>query len=129
MNNTLNSTLNQTTHYVSHVSAVASTSSLMQDLSMQRDASNDIIPLPGARDINDGRIPISSGVGPEHSLETVHEANLRHQDVVRAMRHDLSVSGNRSNGKLENNTALILCIALNVLFLHLPSQSPFITTF
>ena len=73
------------TSYMSHVSAIASTSSLIQDLSMQRDASNDIIPLPGHSEINDGRIPISSGVGPEHSMEAVHYANMRHHDVTRAI--------------------------------------------
>ena len=80
-----------TFHYLSQVSALASTTasttSLMQDLSMQRDASNDIIPLPGHRDINDGRIPLSSGVGPEHTREAVQQANARHHDVTRAMLH------------------------------------------
>ena len=90
-----------TLHHLSQVSALgattASTTSLMQDLSMQRDASNDIIPLPGHRDINDGRIPLSSGVGPEHTREAVQQANARHHDVTRAMLH--ASGGGRGGGR------------------------------
>ena len=105
--------------YVSQVSAVASTSSLIQDLSMQRDASNDIIPLPGARDVHEGRIPMASGVGPEHSMHSVHEANARHMDVVRAMRDINITSRNQDMYPSEKGTAQDVVSWMKSLGVHL----------
>lgn len=51
-----------------------------------RDASNDIVPLPSSIQIPGGSFSASSSVIPEHSPQSVIEANSRHNDIMRSLR-------------------------------------------
>jgi hypothetical protein len=60
---------------------------VLQNLSLrQRDASNDIVPLPGSIEMPTGSFDVLSNVHPEHSPQAVMEANARHGDIMRSLR-------------------------------------------
>ena len=60
---------------------------ILQNVSLpQRDASNDIVPLPGSFNIATSSLDGLSSVLPEHSPQAVMEANARHEDIVRSLR-------------------------------------------
>merc|ERR1711871_580766 len=83
---------------------------VLENMSLQdRDASNDIVPLPSAMRTSGGSFTASSSVIPEHSPQSIIAANARHDDIMRSLRKmrgaargkfgsgGLTGAGNRAN--------------------------------